>query len=125
MARWSLYDPYLADTLVFEVNPREGGEPQVKKNVSTTRTCAPDGRRLVHEGSRSPQEVGCRGVVRSTAARDLLLAWMDKNYQVFLTNDLGEEHWVRFFSFTPTRKRVASRPYKAEYDLRAFVLDIP
>lgn len=125
MARWRFYDPYLADTLVFEVNPREGGEPQVKKNVSTTRTCASDGRRLVHEGSRSPQELACRGVVRSVAARDLMKTWVSKKYQIRLTNDLGEVHWVLVHTFTPTRKRVASRPYKAEYDLRAFVLDIP
>lgn len=125
MPRWTFYDPYLGDTMTFVSNAREGGEPNVKKNVSVMRTCAPDGRKIVHEGARPPQEIACRGVVRSVAARDLMMLWAGKMYQVRFTNDLGEVHWVRIHTFTPTRKRVASRPYKAEYELRAFVLDIP
>lgn len=125
MLRWTFYDPYLADTMTFETNAKEGGEPNIKKNASTMRTCAPDGRKIVHEGARSPQEINCRGVVRSVAARDLMMTWARKMYQVRWTNDLGEVRWVRIHTFTPTRKRVASRPYKAEYVLAAFILDIP
>lgn len=122
--RWTFYDPYLADTMIFEINAREGGEPNVRKNVRSLRTCAPDGRRIVHEGARSPQEISFRGVIRSMAARTLMQTWVDKMYQIRWTNDLGEVRWIRIHTFTPTRKRVASRPYKAEYEMRAFILDV-
>lgn len=125
MLRWKFYDPYLADTMTFEINAKEGGEPKVHKNVSTMRTCAPDGRKIVHEGARSPQEFTFRGVLRSTTARDLMQTWVDKMYQIRWTNDLGEQRWIRIHTFTPTRKRVSSRRYKAEYELSAFILDIP
>lgn len=123
MSRWTLYDPYLADTLTFVTSPKEGGEPTRAKKITTDHTTA--GHPITYEGARPPDEISFKGVVRSTADRDTLMGWAGKPYQVKLTNDLGEERWIWIDMFTPTRKRVASRPFKAEYDIHGFVVDIP
>lgn len=123
--RWTLHDPLLAETWTFAVNPSEGGEPTRKKTVTSQSTTAPDGRTILTEGLSPPLEISWKGVILTLAERDIFISWFNKQYQVLLTNDIGEQYWIYIDQFNPTRKRVITREAKYEYDIHAFVLDIP
>lgn len=124
-SRWKVYDPYTADEWTFAMNPSEVVQPDQKKNVSSIGTTASDGRTIMYEGQKPPDELSWKGVILSRAERDIFLLWFAKPYQLRLTDDLGEEYWVYLDKFTPRRKRVVNRELKIEYDMHAFVLDIP
>lgn len=123
--RWTLFDPTTNETFTFASNPSEGGERSWEKNITIQSTTAPDGRTILAEGRDKPGEITWKGVVLSKAERDMFVTWFQKRTQLKRTNDYGDEDWIYITKFTPTRKHVVSRQYKAEYDVAAFVLDIP
>lgn len=120
MARWTLTDPYTLEVLTFVINPSEGGEPSREKTVGYAQ--AKRGGNIIYEGRDKVPEITWKGVILDTSQRDTFITWWDKRTPLTLTNDLGESYTIYIDKFTPVRKRVASRPYKADYDVHALLV---
>lgn len=123
--RWTFHDDVADEDWTFTINPTEVDEPGVDKQVSSLGTTAPDATPILFESQEPAHEISWKGLVLDVATRDTFMYWARKRNQVLLTNDFGEQTWIYIDKFKPTRKRVASRPYKAEYTLHAWVVDIP
>lgn len=123
--RWTLYDPNTNETFTFHRNPSEGGDFGIDKSLGYTETVAPDGLPIFYQGQSAPKETSIKGVFVTVEQRNNFMTWADKNTQLLLTNDLGEQAWIFIKSLKPTRKRVASRPYKADYDMSYVICSVP
>lgn len=123
--RWTFHDEVAMEDWTFTINPREVTEPGVDKQVSSLGTTAPDGLPILFEAQAPAQDISWKGLLLDVATRETFKYWARKRNQILLTNDMGEELWIYIDKFKPNRKRVASRPYKAEYDLHAWIVDIP
>lgn len=123
--RWTFHDPVADEDWTFSINPKEVDEPGVDKPVNFLGTTAPDGDPILFEGQPAAKEISWKGLVLDTDTRDSFTYWANKKNQVLLTNDFGEQHWIYIDKFKPHRKRVASRRYKAEYELHAWIVNIP
>lgn len=122
--RWTLFDPNTGETYTFPINPSEGGDLGVKKNLGYQNTVAPDGDPVVYQSQPSPGDTSVKGVFLTIEDRDALKTWANKDTQLRLTNDLGEEMWIFIQTLEITRKRVASRRYKADYTMRYSALSV-
>lgn len=123
--RWTFHDAVTPEDWTFTINPRDVTEPGIDKQVSSLGTTASDATPILFEGQQPAQEISWKGLLLDVATRNTFTHWARKENQIRLTNDLGEVLWIYIDKFKPTRKRVASRPYKAEYDLHAWIVDIP
>lgn len=119
--KWTFEDPVSAETFTFTYNPTDGGEPGVKKIV-TTQTTGVDRLPIIIAVTTSPGEIALKGTLLSQSDRDALLAWVDKDRQFLWTNDLDEQRWIYIDKFSATRKHAVSHAYRADYDLHAIVL---
>lgn len=123
--RWTLEDESVPETVTFPINPNEvSGLDGIDK---TTQYVQPliveDGTETIwFEGPDKPRDVEAKGVILDTGQRDLLIEWADKRNELLLTTDIDETYRVYITSFLPTRKRVASRPYRADYTLKMFIV---
>lgn len=124
MARWTIYDPVTTTTWTFAMSPSEGGPAGREKPFSYIATTASDGTPIFYGTQEKPREFAFKGVILTRAERDIFNTWFSKTRQLLLTDDLGESYWVYFDKFAPTRKRVANRELKLEYDMHAYVVDI-
>lgn len=123
--RWTLFDPNTDETFTFHLNPSEGGDFGVDKSFGYTSTIAPDGLPIFYQGQDAPQETSVKGVFLSLEERNNMVIWAKKPTQLLLTNDLGEEAWIFITKMVPRRKRVANRPYKADYDMTYLICSVP
>lgn len=125
VVRWSFYDPFTTDTYVFEVNPKEGGSRQFKRNFAFQATAAADGKTLVFEGRADPQSVDFSGTLLTQDQFDAFQTWWEKRNQILLTDDLGRTSWIVIQEFSPKRERAVHFPYKHSYTIKAIVVDYP
>jgi len=123
--RWTFYDPFLAETYEFEVNPKEGGTPARKRNMTFQSTAAANGRTLAFEGRPDPPQIAFSGVLLTEAQLNAFDEWFFKSNQILLTDDLGRTSWVVFTEFTPKRERAVHFPWKHSYTATCTVIDYP
>lgn len=121
VTHWRFDDPVDASALVFGHNPSEGGETSTKRNV-LVQTTSPTHQPIIIESGSDGKDVTFKGTLLSTAERDTLLVFINKERRVLWTNDLGEQHWIYVDDFTPTRKHSASHTYVADYTLHALIV---
>lgn len=125
VVRWTLFDPITVETYTMQVNPREGGTPNRKKNVQWTNTTAQAGKTLIYEGRDEARTFEWTGVILTEQHLMDLEAWFLKRRQVQLTDDLGRQYWIYIIDYTPTRRRSALHPWKHDYTMRAVEVDWP
>jgi hypothetical protein len=129
---WELYDPITDETYYMPVNPYEdGGSHAINRTVNYA---ARSGMYLNDAG------VDCISTILSYSQRNFetfnyvgktynelehgtLEDWVNKDYPIYLTDDLGRIWLVMLESFVirrlPTMK---NKPFKHEYTLTGFVL---
>lgn len=134
MARvaWVLTDDVLNETYSLPVNPHtdmgsfgytksieyESGSafyqstsgPQIGRNV------------LFHSGNYEESSFSFEGFVYTPGELDELTRWVNKDYAVYLTDDLGRTFKVLFRSLTPERVRSRNRD-KVAYSISGVVLE--
>jgi hypothetical protein len=124
VVRWTLTDPTVPETYTFPMNPNEGGTPGITKKITSSVTAAADGQALVFEGRPDPQKFTFSGSILDESHLESLIYWFQKEHQLQLTDDLGRQYWVYLTSFTPTRQRRASHPWRHTYQAEATILDV-
>lgn len=125
VVRWRFEDPLSLEVHTFEINPSEGGSPSFSKQFQTQNTSAPDGKTLIFEGRDTVQRLEFEGTILSEDEYNTFAEWFDKRRQIKIIDDLGREFWVLIESFSPTRVRAASRPWKHTYKVTAIIVDWP
>lgn len=124
VVKWTLYDPTVPETYTFPYNPNEGGTPGVSKKITTEVTAAADGSAIIFEGRPDPQKISFSGSILDQQQLDDLMVWFQKERQLLLTDDLGRQYWVYLTSFSATRERWRSHPWKHKYSAEATILDV-
>lgn len=122
VTRWIFSDPIDASELTFERNPEDGGEPGLKRNI-LTQTTSPTHQSIIIESGTADQDISLKGRLLSTAERDAMLVFVNKERRLLWTNDLGEQHWIYIDTFEALRKNKTSHTYYAEYTLHALILE--
>lgn len=113
--RWLFED--LTDLTQWEmdVNPREGGAPQYKKNLSYQNTAGSDGKVLAFEGRDEVQTSEFSGVILTEAEYYRFILWFEKRHQVQVTDDLNRTFVIYITGFSPTRKWSTTHPWRHDY----------
>ena len=122
---WILTDPTNADEYEFEVNPREGGAPTYRKNLTTKTTSAPGGagRTILFEGADEPKSFDCQGTLLTEDQYNTLVEWFDKRVLVTLEDDYGRVWTIYITSFDPKRDPKPSHPWKHTYSFTSVVVE--
>lgn len=124
LVRWQFYDPTGGgSTYTFDLNPKEGGSPATRRNVTSTPVTAPDGKTLVFVSSDLPKQLEWSGPILEQDHFEALEEWADKNRQIRLTDDLGREFWIVITEFVPTRKPTLHHPWRHDYRAVAITVD--
>lgn len=123
VVKWNFFDANNLETYQFEVNPNEGGELALKKNIQTQNTVGPGGKTLVFEGADEPKTLSFSGTILSQAQHDAFVEWFNKRHQIQLTDDLGNVFMVYITSYAPKRGRAHQYPWKRTYTMEATVID--
>jgi len=121
--RWVLTDPVTLEEYEFDINPNEGGTPQLAKNVRYLNTSAPNGRVIAFEGRDDPKEMQVSGTILTQAHLEALQTWYAKRYQISLTDDLGRVYSIYITNFSAQRKRSALHIWKHTYNLSYVIID--
>lgn len=124
MARipWTFYDPVVDETYSLPVNPNEGGEADLTKNVIRKATTAPGGRTIIMEGNRDPATFSFSGTILSEAQFEAFNEWFEKSRIILITDDLGREWQVYLTQFRSRRRISHQYPWRHEYDAEAVVV---
>lgn len=121
MAKWNLYDPISTTSYDLLVNP--DSEVTVSaKTLTYETTAAPSGGLLVYEGADQPVTLTLSGTLLGIDQYHNLMDFYALRHQVQLTDDLNRVRWVYFTSFTPTRVRSATFPWKFTWSGIFYVL---
>lgn len=123
VVRWTFEDPVTSELHEFPINPKEGGTPAFKKNITTKSTSAPDGQAILFEGRRDVQTGEFKGVVRSEDEYNDMVYWFNKHNQIYMTDDLGRTQTIYVTDLSMTRVRQVQWPWKHEYTVQYTVLD--
>jgi hypothetical protein len=124
VVRWSFYDPITLVSYEFEVNPREGGTPGRRKNITSQTTSASDGQAIIMEGAREPMTYEFSGTLLTEDQYNTFLEWFDLARQIQVTDDLGRQFWIFITEFSPKRERAIHFPWKHSYSIKATILDV-
>lgn len=125
VVKWQFYDPVTTESYTFEINPSQGGSPQLSKNFAYQSTAAPDGKVIAFEGRIPVQTIEFSGTILSQSQYDAIIEWFNKPYQIQVTDDLGRSFVIVIEQFSPTRERAFHYPYKHSYTVRATIVDWP
>ena len=106
----------------WQVNPAEFSIPY-QKTISYQSTAAPDGNAVIYEGRDPVQRMTYSGTVLTQEQYEDLVYWFSKRHQLELTDDLGRTFWVYIVSFSPSRKRSNTYPWKHTYNGEMAILD--
>lgn len=123
VVKWTIEDPVDLELVEFEINPSEGGVPDMTKNISTLVTAAPEGRALAFEGRSEVAKGRFSGVILTEDEYNFFVYWYEKRHQVYLTDDLGRVQTVYFTNLQLTRKRAVQFPWKHDYTMEFIILD--
>jgi hypothetical protein len=108
---WIFTDPFTAETYSMEVNPNEFSETHQKK-ISFEVAAAPGGKTLVFEGNADPVKYSVSGTLLTEAQYNAMMTWYEKRVQIQIQDDLGRTFTVYITSFSPTRKRSTTYPWR-------------
>jgi hypothetical protein len=109
--RWTLFDPVVPESYTFAINPHDSSPQPMQKNVAYYATVADDGATVFFEGQDVPQQATFTGSCLTEDHYNQLVYWYSKRRQVLLTDDLGNQKWIYFVLFTPTRKYGVNYPW--------------
>lgn len=123
VVRWTFSDPVTLEVYEFELNPSEATEPQYEKAMTYEKTAGQNGQVLAYEGRREPQRLTWKGAILDNDEHEVFKEWFEKNYQIDVTDDLGQEFRVYITKYAPERKRAVMHPYKRMYSIEALVID--
>lgn len=129
MARWTFHDywetgptPYRYD---WEINPNDGGSPQISKQMTVLQSVGPNRLNLVMEGQSTVPTLSFSGVILTQAHYETIELWFDRRVLIELTDDLGRTFYGVFSKFAPKRSRRAASPwyhtYDAEFQVTAYI----
>lgn len=127
--RWRFEDPFdptLANTYTFAINPNAMTSPFPRRNITAKGTTAINGRTLLVEGQRQPTEWTFSGDVLEPNHFEALRSWvLDRTgRKVFLYDHFGRKLTVVPTQFNATPKRVIARYWRHTYEVTCLVLDI-
>lgn len=109
----------------WEVNPNDGGSPEIAKNMTILQNVGPNRINLVMEGQSSVPTLSFSGVILTQTHYETLELWFDRRVMIRLTDDLGRNFYGVFSKFSPKRSRRASNvwyhTYDAEFTVTAYV----
>lgn len=125
VTKWTFHDPVNSETYTFEVNPKDGGLPALRKVLAFQSMAGSDGGLVTMETQPAPIVLNWTGTILSETEYNAFVFWFGKNHQVTLTDDFGQVNQVYLSSFTPTRKYVASYPWWHDYTVEAYVVALP
>jgi len=125
VVRWIFYDPSIAETYVFPINPQSGGSPAYAKTFTFKNTAAPDGKTLIFQGRQEVQTLEFDGVLFQQVEVEAFVRWWQKKNQITVTDDLGRNFSVVIQEFTPKRVRSAQHAWKHTYACKAVIVDWP
>lgn len=123
VVKWNFTDLSTSDTQDFEINPNEGGEVELAKNITTQGTVAPGGKTVLFEGAPVVPTISFSGTILTQSQFDMFNGWFFVNHQLQLTNDLGQVLNIYITKFTPKRVRAANVPWKMTYTVEAIIVD--
>jgi hypothetical protein len=126
VTKWAFQDPASGVTYTFAINPdpTQPGSPGSDRVFDTTASLAPDGQMLVSEGSRIPSVWTFGGTVLTQADYEALQQWADKNYRVYLVDDLGVVRVVLPQVFSPRPVGDPSNGWAHTYTFQVLVLEV-
>lgn len=114
----------IAARYTVEINPDDGGSPNVTKSMTITANLGPNRMGLVQEGSNSVPTLNFSGVILTQTHYEALELWYDRRVLIKVTDDLGRVFLGIFSAYAPTRSRRPFNPwfhtYTAEFTLTAY-----
>lgn len=113
--RWTFTDvwetgpePYV---YTFDINPNQGGSPQVQKQFAVNTNAGPNRGGILQEGQSTPPILTFGGVILTQHHYEALETWYDKRILIELADDLGRIFRGAFSNFAPSRERRAFNPW--------------
>lgn len=125
VVKWEFYDPVTTVTTQFDVNPNEGGSPNLEKSITSHSTVASGGITILFEGNQPVQQITFSGVTRTEQQYIDLTTIFGKNHQVQLTDDLGRTFMIFIDSFEPQRASKKPAPWRHTYTVTATIVNWP
>lgn len=121
--RWVFEDLTDLSTWVIQVNPREGGAPEYRKNVAYQTTSGEDGKVLAFEGRDQAQTSEFSGVILTEEMYTTFVTWFEKRHQIRVTDDLGRSFMIYITGFSPKRKWSTTHPWRHDYTCTYTILN--
>lgn len=117
VVRWKFRDVWAATPTeyVFEINPNEGGSPQVSKNMNIVYNVGPNRGGILQEGQSTAPMLNFSGLIITQEHYEALETWFDKRVLIELTDDLGRTFRGVFSAFDPQRARRPFNPWYHTY----------
>lgn len=119
VTRWTFKDVWSTTTntiYTFEVNPNQGGSPQVTKNLNIAYNVGPNRGGILQEGQSTVPVLTFSGLLLTQTHYEAMETWFDKRVLIELKDDLGRTFRGVFSSFNPTRVRKPFNPWYHTYD---------
>lgn len=123
--RWVLRTTDLAQSLVFDNNPKDMTTPFAPKNVTIDGTTAIDGQVLLTEGLRKPHEWKFTGTIRTLEFYTALQTWFYRRERLYLDDHYRRRWLIYLTQFDTTPKRSVGVPWRHDYSMTALVLTEP
>lgn len=114
-----------SDVYTFEVNPNEGGSPEIGKQMTMLQNTGPNRMNIVQEGQTSVPILTFSGVILTQEQYENLEYWFDRRVLIEMVDDLGRTFYGIFSKFSPKRERRPYNPwyhqYSAEFHVTAYI----
>lgn len=108
----------------LDINPNDGGTPNVTKNVTMSQNTGPNRVNIIQEGQSQAPVLGFSGVILTQEHLEAMEMWYDRRVFIKVSDDLGREFYGVFNKFAPHRQRRASNfwyhTFDAEFTLSAY-----
>jgi len=127
VVRWSMQDYWAATPVTYqmEINPNDGGSPEITKQMAILQSSGPNRMNLVQEGNSTTPTINFSGVILEQGHYENLEYWFDKRVLIKLVDDLNRTFYGVFSKFAPKRIRRPNNPwyhtYDAEFTVTAYV----
>jgi hypothetical protein len=124
--RWRFRDVWETGPAPYEytveINPDEGGSPQLTKQIAVASNTGPGRAPILQEGQSDPPSVQFSGTILTREHYEALEYWADKKILLEVTDDLGRRFRCVLAGFSPDRSRRAYNPWFHRYsaELRVF-----
>lgn len=127
--RWIFYDYWNSGPTPYyyqwEINPSDGGSPEVSKNLAISQNVGPNRMNLVQEGQSVIPTLQFSGTILTQQQYETLELWFDRRVLIEMSDDLHRTFYGVFSKFAPKRARRPRNPwyhtYDAEFAVTAYV----